>query len=123
MATHELAGKPAPPEILVHVPRLVTEYFTRTPDPADPAQRVSFGTSGHRGSARDGAFNEAHILAVTQALCEVRAADGIDGPCFVGTDTHALSEPALVSAVEVLAANGVETVLEAGRRPCPAGPN
>ena len=119
MATHELAGKPAPPEILVHVPRLVTEYFTRTPDPADPAQRVSFGTSGHRGSARDGAFNEAHILAVTQALCEVRAADGIDGPCFVGTDTHALSEPALVSAVEVLAANGVETVLEAGRGATP----
>lgn len=119
MATHELAGKPAPPELLIHVPRLVTEYFTGEPDPANPAQRVAFGTSGHRGSARDLAFNEAHILSVTQALCEVRAADGIDGPCFVGIDTHALSEPALVTAVEVLAANGVETVLEAGRGATP----
>jgi phosphoglucomutase len=114
MATHELAGKPAPQEILINVPRLVTAYFTQRPDPDNRAQRVSFGTSGHRGSALAGAFNEAHILAITQALCEERASDGIDGPLFVGIDTHALSEPALVTAVEVLAGNGVEVVLEAG---------
>ena len=114
MATHELAGKPAPPEILTNIPRLVTAYFTRRPDPENPAEQVVFGTSGHRGSALHGAFNEDHVLAITQALCEVRAADGVDGPLFVGIDTHGLSEPALVTTVEVLAGNGVSVVLEEG---------
>ena len=114
MATHELAGKPAPPEILTNIPRLVTAYFTRKPDPENPAEQVVFGTSGHRGSALNGAFNEDHVLAITQALSEVRAADGIDGPLFVGIDTHGLSEPALVTTVEVLAGNGVSVVLEEG---------
>ncbi|MDG2307019.1 MAG: phosphoglucomutase (alpha-D-glucose-1,6-bisphosphate-dependent) [Candidatus Binatia bacterium] len=114
MALHKLAGKPAPQEILVNVPRLVTEYFSRRPDPSDPAQRVAFGTSGHRGCALDGSFNEAHVLAVSQALAEHRAEARVDGPLFIGIDTHALSEPALVSTVEVLAANGVEIVLEEG---------
>ncbi len=114
MAVHELAGKPAPREILVNVPRLVTAYFARRPDPANSAERVAFGTSGHRGCALDGSFNEAHVLAVSQALAEHRAEVGVDGPLFVGIDTHALSEPALVTTVEVLAANGVEIVLEEG---------
>ncbi len=114
MAVHESAGKPAPREILVNVPRLVTAYFARRPDPANAAERVSFGTSGHRGCALDGSFNEAHVLAISQALAEHRAQAGVDGPLFVGIDTHALSEPALVSTVEVLAANGVEIVLEEG---------
>ena len=114
MATHELAGKPAPLEILTNIPRLVTAYFAQRPDPENPAEQVVFGTSGHRGSALDRAFNEDHVLAITQALCEVRAADGINGPLFVGIDTHALSEPALVTAVEVLAGNDVSVVLEAG---------
>ncbi len=114
MAVHELAGKPAPQEILVNVPRLVTTYFAHRPDPVDPTQRVAFGTSGHRGSSLDGSFNESHVLAISQALAEHRIAAGIDGPLFVGIDTHALSEPALVTAVEVLAANGVEVVLEQG---------
>lgn len=114
MAVHEFAGKPAPQEILVNVPRLVTSYFARRPDPSNPAERVAFGTSGHRGCALDGSFNEAHVLAMSQATAEHRAAEGIDGPLFVGIDTHALSEPALVTAVEVLAANGVEIVLEEG---------
>lgn len=114
MGVHELAGKPAPREILVNVPRLVTTYFTRRPDPAIAAERVSFGTSGHRGCSLDGSFNEAHVLAMSQALAEVRSAVGTTGPLFVGIDTHALSEPALHSTVEVLAANGVEIVLEAG---------
>ena len=114
MATHELAGKPAPREILTNIPRLVTAYFAQRPDPENPAEQVVFGTSGHRGSALDRAFNEDHVLAITQALCEVRAADGINGPLFVGIDTHALSEPALVTAVEVLAGNDVSVVLEAG---------
>lgn len=114
MAVHELAGKPAPQEILVNVPRLVTSYFARRPDPSNPAERVAFGTSGHRGCALDGSFNEAHVLAISQATAEQRASEGIDGPLFIGIDTHALSEPALVTAVEVLAANGVELVLEEG---------
>lgn len=112
MAEHPLAGKPAPRSLLVDVPRLVTAYFTRTPDPDDPAQAVSFGTSGHRGCAFDGSFNEAHILATTQAICEWRAAHGITGPLFLGVDTHALSEPARVSALEVLAANGVTVCID-----------
>ena len=106
-----LAGKLAPPELLVDVPRLVTAYYTEIPDPALPAQRVAFGTSGHRGSAFDTSFNEWHILAISQAVCGYRKRRGIDGPLFLGADTHALSTPALASALEVLGANGVEVML------------
>src|SRR6266851_3730644 len=105
-----LAGKPALPATLVDVPRLVTAYYTGQPDPSIPAQRVVFGTSGHRGSALDNAFNEAHILAITQAICLYRKHQSIDGPLFIGVDTHALSEPAFASALEVLAANGVDVM-------------
>ena len=98
--------------MLVNVPRLLTEYFTEEPDPSLPEQRVSFGTSGHRGSASGCTFNEAHILAITQAISEYRAARGVDGPLFLGIDTHALSEPAFATAVEVLAANGVEVMVD-----------
>ena len=94
-----LAGKPAPASMLVNAPRLVTAYFSRVPDPTIPQQRVSFGTSGHRGSAFDCAFNEAHILAISQAVCLYRHRAGIDGPLFVGMDTHALSEPTFASAL------------------------
>src|SRR5713226_6335094 len=107
-----LAGKPVPSSMLVNVPRLMTAYFVQQPDPSVPAQRVAFGTSVHRGSAFDAAFNEAHILATTQAICLYRREKGIDGPLFVGIDTHALSEAALASAVEVLAANDVTTMLD-----------
>ena len=108
--------------MLVNVPRLVTAYYVQHPDPAIPAQRVAFGTSGHRGSAFDLAFNEDHILATTQAICMYRSQQGIDGPLFLGMDTHALSEPAFASAMEVLAANGVETMIdrERGYTPTPA---
>ncbi len=106
-----MAGKPADPSILVNVPNLVTSYYAIQPDPAEPAQRVVFGTSGHRGSAFDAAFNEWHILAITQAICEYRASQKIDGPLFLGIDTHALSEPAFTSALEVLAANNVDVML------------
>jgi phosphoglucomutase len=106
-----LAGKPAPRSSLVDIPRLVSAYYTNVPDPAEPSQRVAFGTSGHRGNAFDGSFNERHVLAITQAICDYRASKGIDGPLFIGIDTHALSEPALRSALEVLAANGVDTML------------
>jgi phosphoglucomutase len=109
-----LAGKPAPVSLLVNVPRLVTAYYTCEPDPSVAAQRVAFGTSGHRGSAFDGSFNEQHVLAITQAICDYRKKNGIDGPLYLGIDTHALSVPAAASAVEVLAANGVETVLASG---------
>ena len=121
MAQHPLAGQPAPDSILENIPRLVSLYYSVQPDPADPAQRVSFGTSGHRGCARDGSFNEAHILAISQAVCEHRAEQGIDGPLFLGIDTHALSEPAQISAVEVFAANGVQLMLDAaaGYTPTP----
>jgi phosphoglucomutase len=105
---HPLAGKPARAADLVDVGKLVDAYYSVKPDPADPAQRVAFGTSGHRGCSFDGSFNEHHILAVTQAICEFRARKGIDGPLFIGIDTHALSAPAFESALEVLAANGVE---------------
>ncbi len=116
-----LAGKPAPAAMLVNVPRLVTAYFSQVPDPAVPSQRVSFGTSGHRGSAFDSAFNEAHVLAIAQAICLQRKRAGTDGPLFVGMDTHALSEPAFASALEVFAANGVETMIDAqgGYTPTP----
>jgi phosphoglucomutase len=107
-----LAGKPADPSMLVNVPRLVTAYFAEKPDPSVPSQRVAFGTSGHRGSAFNHAFNENHILAISQAVCDHRKAKGIDGPLFVGIDTHALAEPALASALEVFAANGVEVMVD-----------
>jgi phosphoglucomutase len=106
-----LAGKPAPRSSLVDIPKLVSAYYTNVPDPAEPAQRVAFGTSGHRGNAFESSFNERHVLAITQAICDYRAAKGIDGPLFIGIDTHALSEPALRSPLEVLAANGVDTML------------
>lgn len=106
MSVHPLAGKPAPPSVLVNVPALVSAYYTRRPDPGDPAQRVRFGTSGHRGSAFSCSFNEDHILAVTQAVVEYRREAGIEGPLFLGMDTHALSWPAHQTALQVLAANG-----------------
>ena len=114
MTTSPAAGKPTQPALLVNVPRLITAYYSHTPDPALAAQRVAFGTSGHRGSAFDGSFNEWHVLAISQAVCDYRRQHGIDGPLFVGIDTHALSEPAGVSALEVLAANGVQVMLAAG---------
>jgi phosphoglucomutase len=116
------AGQPAAREDVVDLPKLITAYYALHPDPAEPAQRVSFGTSGHRGSALTAGFNEDHILATTQAICEYRASEGIDGPLFLGADTHALSEPAQVSAIEVLAANGVRVLLDArgGYTPTPA---
>ncbi len=107
-----LAGKLAGPSQLVDVPRLVTAYFTGTPDPAVAAQRVAFGTSGHRGSSLDTTFNEAHILAISQAVCQYRKGAGTTGPLFVGIDTHALSRPALATALEVFAANGVDAVVD-----------
>ncbi len=107
-----LAGKPAPPAMLVDLTRLERDYFQRWPDVSDPSQRVSFGTSGHRGSPFFGAFTEAHILAITQAVCDYRIAHGTDGPLFMGKDTHALSAPAQRTALEVLAGNGVETIIQ-----------
>jgi phosphoglucomutase len=114
VAISPLAGKPAPASLLVDLERLSGQYFDRAPDPADPAQLVSFGTSGHRGSSLRGSFNEAHILAMTQAICEWRRRAGTDGPLYMGKDTHALSGPAQRTALEVLAANGVETVVQEG---------
>jgi len=111
MNVSPLAGKPAPRDILVNVPRLITAYYKEVPDPSVASQRVAFGTSGHRGSAFDAAFNEWHILAITQGICEYRKKQGTDGPLFLGMDTHALSVPALASALEVLAANGVDVML------------
>jgi phosphoglucomutase len=106
-----LAGKLADPSLYVNIPRLITAYYTELPDASIPEQRVSFGTSGHRGCSFDRSFNENHILAITQAICEYREQQQIDGPLFLGADTHALSDPALASAMEVLAANGVQTFL------------
>jgi phosphoglucomutase len=114
MEISPLAGKPANPASLVDVTKLITAYYTEIPDPAVPGQRVSFGTSGHRGSAFERAFNEWHILAISQAICLYRAQKHIDGPLFLGMDTHALSVPALASALEVLAANGVDVILAEG---------
>jgi len=108
------AGKPADPSILVNVPKLITDYYELHPDASDPRQRVVFGTSGHRGSATDVAFNEWHILAITQSICDYRRQQDIEGPLFLGMDTHALSEPAFASALEVLAANSVEVMLSEG---------
>jgi phosphoglucomutase len=106
-----LAGKLAPPALLVDIPKLLAAYVDLRPDPGVPAQRVAFGTSGHRGSSFDRSFNEWHVLAISQAICEYRTSKGIDGPLYIGIDTHALSQPALESAVEVLAANGVQVML------------
>jgi phosphoglucomutase len=107
-----LAGKIVEPSMLANIPRLVTAYFAGKPDPSVPAQRVAFGTSGHRGSAFNNAFNEAHILAISQAVCDHRKSRGITGPLFIGIDTHALAEPALASALEVFAANGVDVMID-----------
>src|SRR5690625_3048748 len=111
MSADPRAGQKAPKELLINVPRLVAAYYTDTPDPADASQAVSFGTSGHRGTSLEGTFNEAHIVATSQAIVEYRREQGIAGPLFVGMDTHALSEPAMRSAVEVFAANDVHVVL------------
>jgi phosphoglucomutase len=111
-APNPAAGKPVDSAALVNIPQLVTAYFASKPDPADPTQRVAFGTSGHRGTSLKGSFNENHILATTQAICDHRREIGLDGPLFIGIDTHALAEPALVSAVEVFAANGVEIMID-----------
>jgi phosphoglucomutase len=111
MNVSPLAGKAAPPAILVNLPRLVSAYYTEVPDASDPGQRVAFGTSGHRGSSFLISFNEWHVLAITQAICLYRKKQKIDGPMFVGFDTHALSVPACASALEVLAANGVDVML------------
>jgi phosphoglucomutase len=122
MVANPRAGQPAQPEDLVDLPHLVTAYYSIQPDPDDVAQQVAFGTSGHRGSALNGAFNEAHILAITQAIVEYRAAHGTTGPLFIGRDTHGLSEPAWVSALEVLAANDVVAMIDSADRytPTPA---
>ena len=116
------AGKPADPSMLANIPRLVTAYFAGQPDPKVPSQRVAFGTSGHRGSSLNNAFNENHIVAISQALCDVRLKAGVNGPMFIGIDTHALAEPALASALEVFAANGIEVMIDAhdGYTPTPA---
>src|SRR5258705_9533356 len=112
MALHPMAGKPAPADLLVDVAQLEREYYERTPDLSSPDQLVSFGTSGHRGSSLRGTFTEAHILAITQAICDFRRMKGTDGPLYLGKDTHALSGPAQRTALEVLAANLVQTIIQ-----------
>ena len=119
MTVHELAGKPAPRSLLANIPRLMTAYYTYKPDVSDPTQRVAFGTSGHRGSSLKNSFNEEHILAVSQAICDYRKLKNIDGPLFVGIDTHALSEAAFASAIEVFAANDVTVMFQKGLRYTP----
>ncbi len=114
MKIHDLAGKPAPETMLVNVPRLVNAYYTAHPDVQDVSNLVAFGTSGHRGSSLKGSFNEDHILAITQAICDYRKAKGITGPLFLGRDTHVLSEPSLITALEVLAANGADVMIQKG---------
>ena len=114
MALSPLAGKPAPLDLLVNIPRLVSAYYTHKPDVKNPAQRVSFGTSGHRGSSFSNSFTEGHILAISQAICEYRQRNKIDGPLFLGKDTHALSEPALATAIEVFAAHGINLMVQQG---------
>src|SRR5215467_10437120 len=111
-AISPLAGRPAPKELLIDPARLQQEYFERKPDVSDRNQLVAFGTSGHRGSSLHGAFNEAHILAITQAICDYRRGQGINGPLYMGKDTHALSAPAQRTALEVLAANGIEAIIQ-----------
>src|SRR6476620_3531652 len=122
MSIHPNAAKPADPSQLTDIPKLITAYYAGRPDPTERTQRVAFGTSGHRGTSFANGFNEAHIIAITQAICEYRAANGIDGPVFLAKDTHALSEPAFVSALEVLAANRLEIMVDAnlGYTPTPA---
>ncbi len=112
---HPLAGKPAPHELLVNVPRLISAYYTRKPDPTVREQQVAFGTSGHRGSSTSSSFNEDHVLSICQAICEYRASQGTSGPLYLGMDTHALSEPAFITAVEVFAANRVDIVIQSGQ--------
>ena len=121
MEISPFAGKPADPSILVDVPTLVAAYYGSRPDPSVPAQRVAFGTSGHRGCSLDSSFNEAHILAITQAICLYRKQQSIDGPLYTGFDTHALSEPAFKTALEVLAGNSVDVMVDAedGYTPTP----
>ncbi len=114
MSLHPLAGKPAPRDLFINTPRLIAAYYTRHPDPENPAHQVAFGTSGHRGTSEQNSFNEDHILAISQALCEYRQEEGIDGPLYVGMDTHALSEPAQISAIEVFAAHDVAARYQAG---------
>src|SRR5579872_5105349 len=122
MAIHPLAGQSPPVSMLANIPRLVTAFYTGKPDPSVAGQRVSFGTSGPRGSSLEDSFNENHILAITQAICEFRKMNGVDGPLFLGQDTHALSAPATASALEVLVANGVEVMVDQdlGYTPTPA---
>jgi phosphoglucomutase len=115
MPQNNLAGQPAPRELLVNIPRLVSAYYTTHPDPNNPAQQVSFGTSGHRGTSSEGSFNEDHVMAICQALCEYRRQQGITGPIFIGKDTHALSEPAEATSIEVFAGNGIESRIQSGR--------
>ena len=112
---HPLAGQPASDEMLANIPQLVSDYYVNQPDLENPLQKVAFGTSGHRGTSTNATFNEHHILAVCQAICEYRSQQGICGPMFVGMDTHALSEPALTSAIEVFAANGVDIMIQQDR--------
>src|SRR5437868_7127629 len=114
MAVHPLAGTPAPPDSLIDVAKLEREYYERKPDIANPNQLVSFGTSGHRGTTSNGTFTEAHILAITQAICEYRKSQNISGPIFMGKDTHALSDVAHRTALEVLAANSVDVMIQQG---------
>ena len=122
VVSHDRAGQPADPATLIDVDALIAAYHDVHPDPADPAQRVAFGTSGHRGSAFRAAFNEDHILATTEAICRYRASRGTTGPLFIGKDTHALSDPAQRTALEVLVANGVDVRVDArdGYTPTPA---
>jgi phosphoglucomutase len=119
MNVHELAGKPAPRSILANIPRLISAYYTHKPDASDPAQRVAFGTSGHRGSSLRNSFNEGHVLAISQAICEYRKSKEITGLLFMGMDTHALSEAALATAIEVFAAHGVDVMIQKGLRYTP----
>ena len=114
MSTHLLAGKPAPREMLVNVPRLVAAYYSLHPNVAVSTERVAFGTSGHRGTSLAKSFNEDHVLAICQAICEYKLAQGYSGPLYLGMDTHALSEPAFITAIEVLAANGINLVIQQG---------
>src|SRR5436190_18976699 len=112
MPLHALAGQPPPPSMLADIPRLITLYYALKPDAGEAAQCVSFGTSGHRGSSLNGSFNEDHILAITQAICQYRAENGVTGPVFLAKDTHALSEPAFATSLEVLAAHGVDVMID-----------
>jgi len=108
MSIHPLAGKPAPLESLTNIPRLISAYYTQHPEPGNPAQAVAFGTSGHRGTSLDGSFNDDHVAAISQAIYEYRRGEGINGPLFMGMDSHGLSEPALYTAIEVFAGNAME---------------